>query len=198
MNPAQRGYRMTKRALFTVSVLAACLLLTARGSAQTTPICGVIPETLTITQNSALTCDVTCTQTAGPCIQFGADHIWLRLNGFTMTGPGDPPTACVPRIPFPPEDGISTNTHSDVAILGPGLVQRFRRHGIFFNTSNKATVKQVTSHHNCFSGIFMLNTTDSDVEENVSVRNSSASGPFPCGGNCISNSNNNRIRRNEF
>ncbi|MCA1600218.1 MAG: right-handed parallel beta-helix repeat-containing protein [Acidobacteria bacterium] len=175
-----------------------CALLLCGGTARATDICGAIPATLTITENSQLVCDVVCTQQAGPCIQFGAPNIWLRLNGFKMTGQADPPANCVATNNFLPEDGISTNNQDNVAILGPGLVERFRRHGMFLVNGTKLEVKHVTSHHNCFSGLQMVNVTDSDIEENVSVRNASASGPFPCGGNCISNSHNNRIRRNEF
>jgi hypothetical protein len=162
------------------------------------PICGVIPATLTIFENAELTCDVVCTQTGGPCIQFGAPNISLRLNGFTMTrADTDPPTGCVDRTTFPLEDGISTNGQDHVRILGPGMVQKFRRHGILVVNSSKVTVRQVTSHHNCFSGLQTSSMTDSDIEENVLVRNAISSGPFSCGGNCNLNAQNNRIRRNE-
>jgi Right handed beta helix region len=168
---------------------------------------GVIPATLVITENSELVCDVVCTNTTGPCIQFGADHIKLRLNGFKMTGPAIPPTTnCAPSPAFGPPpnpgtydfDGISTAGFDHVEILGPGMVQMFRRHGIFVFDSEKSTVKNVTSHFNCFSGIFLGFSNDNDIEENVSVRNGSASGAAACGGNCVANSNGNRIRRNEY
>jgi hypothetical protein len=166
--------------------------------ADTNKICGPITATLTIFENSELVCDVMCSQTGGPCIQFGADHIWLRLNGFTMTrADTEPPTNCVDRTTFPLEDGISTNGHDHVQILGPGMVQRFRRHGLFVINSSRVTVKHVTSHHNCFSGLQTASMTDSDIEENVLIRNAIASGPFSCGGNCNLNAQNNRIRRNE-
>ena len=44
----------------------------------------------------------------------------------------------------------------------------------------------------------MSGVTDSDVLEIVSVRNAIASAQLPCGGNCITNSHNNRILRNFF
>jgi hypothetical protein len=178
-----------------------CAVLIGNGTAQadTTKLCGAIVGTVILTENTELICDVQCQNAPGTaCIQFGADHIWLRLNGFKITGPADPPTGCVPRVPFPMEDGIATNGHDHIQILGPGLVQRFRRHGIFVVDSDKSTVKHVTSHHNCFSGLQTVGMTDSDIEENVSVRNAVASGPFSCGGNCNLNAHNNRIRRNEF
>src|SRR5687767_10981457 len=50
-------------------------------------ICGGVEETMVITENTRLTCNVICTNPTGPCIQFGKDHITLWLNGFTMTGP---------------------------------------------------------------------------------------------------------------
>jgi parallel beta-helix repeat protein len=82
------------------------------------------------------------------------------------------------------------------------MVQRFRRHGILIvgtiGISTNATVRHVTSHHNCFSGILTSGMSDSVIEDNVSVRNAANSGTAPCGGTCIVNSNNNRIRRNHF
>jgi hypothetical protein len=99
-------------------------------------------------------------------------------------------------------DGIRILNQTGVRILGPGIVQKFRRHGIFvvgtIGVSTRATVKQVTSHHNCFSGLLMAGVSDSLVEGVVSVKNANNSGTAPCGGNCIVNSHNNRIRHNEF
>jgi hypothetical protein len=183
--------------------LGVILLASATARAQppnesgTTKLCGLIAGTVVLTENTELVCDVQCQNAPGaPCIQFGADHIWLRLNGFKITGPAAPPAGCVDRG-LPLEDGISTNGHDHVQILGPGMVQRFRRHGMFVINSSHVTVKHVTSHHNCFSGLQTASMTDSDIEENVLVRNAIASGPFACGGNCNLNAVNNRIRRNE-
>src|SRR5918999_5970719 len=118
-------------------------------------ICGVIPTTLVITENTRLTCDVVCVNATGPCIQFGSDHITLWLNGFKMTGAANPPANCAaspafsPGNPGPfPFDGISTAGFDDVAILGPGMVQQFRRHGVFVFESEKVLVENVTSHFN--------------------------------------------------
>ena len=163
----------------------------------TTKLCGTIVGTVVLTENTELVCDVRCVNAPGvPCIQFGADHIWLRLNGFKLTGPGEPPTGCLPT-PGPVEAGISTNGHDYVKILGPGMVQRFRQHGILVIDSTKSVVRHVTSHHNCYSGLQTIRMTDSDIEENVLVRNAVASAGNPCGGNCNTNAVNNRIMRNE-
>jgi hypothetical protein len=165
---------------------------------------GVIPATLVITENTRLTCNVVCTNATGPCIQFGKRNITLWLNGFTMTGPATPPANCAPSpafLPAPgpfPFDGISTAGFDRVRIRGPGMVQRFRRHGIFVIESEKVKVEHVTSHYNCFSGIFMGVANDNDILDNVSVRNGAASGQAPCGGTCISGSSDNRIRRNHY
>lgn len=64
--------------------------------------------------------------------------------------------------------------------------------------STKAKVRLITSHHNCFSGLLTLAMSDSLVEDIVSVRNASNAGAPACGGSCIVNSHNNRIRRNQF
>src|SRR2546430_13838227 len=84
----------------TLAVLAlSALLLCAGRTPATTEISGTISTTLTIFEDSALAGDVTCTVQltvpgANPCISFGADHVKLRLNGHTITGPVTPPTGC--------------------------------------------------------------------------------------------------------
>jgi hypothetical protein len=169
-------------------------------------VCGVIPATLVIRENTRLSCDVQCVNATGPCIQFGNDNITLWLNGFTMSGAVSPPAGCAaspafgpPPSPGPfPFDGISTAGFDHVRIRGPGMVQTFRRHGIFVFDTEDAIVENVTSHYNCYSGIFLGLANDNSLSENVSVRNGIASGAAPCGGNCISFSNGNRIRRNHF
>jgi Right handed beta helix region len=87
-------------------------------------------------------------------------------------------------------------------IEGPGLVQRFRRHGIALfgppGFVDKAVVKKLVSHQNCYSGVWLNGVRESLVEEVVAVKNSAASRQLPCGGVCITNSHNNRIRRSEF
>lgn len=62
-------------------------------------ISGTITTTLTIFADSELVGDVMCAvpltiSGANPCISFGVDHIKLRLNGYTITGPVTPPTGC--------------------------------------------------------------------------------------------------------
>jgi parallel beta-helix repeat protein len=194
---------------FAIITTVVCGVLLGTGRAEADDISGTITSTWTIYENSRLVGDVTCLVVDEPCIKFGASHIKLRLNGFTMTGRANPPANCVPPniTLFLPEDGIATDGQSHVAILGPGLVQKFRRYGIIVGvfpnptpliSSSKATVKRVTSHHNCFSGLQLAFVTESVIAENVSVRNASASGAFPCGGTCIVESDNNRIQRNVY
>lgn len=188
--------------ILTLLALASVFLfgsVAARGVPSEGEICGVIPTTLTIVENSELTCDVECLQLDnGPCINFGAPGIKLSLNGFKMTGPANPPANCVTTEEFLPADGIAGVGRNDVVIEGPGLVQKFKRHGMFLSLLSNAVVKRVTSHENCFSGLLMGGVTRTLVEELVSVRNAVASSVFPCGGICIASSHNNRIRRSEF
>jgi hypothetical protein len=204
---ASTEVNMQSASLWKSFGLGVCLLLLSSANAGATDFCGSIVGTFVITENSELVCDVECLNLTGACIQFGSDHIKLRLNGFKLTGQANPPANCVstpqfgrfPGDPGPfPYDGVSTGGFDHVEILGPGLIERFPRHGIFVFETEKSTVKHVTSHHNCFSGLFLGLSNDNDIEENVSARNGLASGGAPCGGNCISFSNNNRIHRNEF
>jgi hypothetical protein len=173
------------------------------GHEKPTEIHGVITATVLIMEDSKLTGDVTCNQSTGPCIRFGRPNIKLSLNGFTMTGTAHDPTPLANcATDFADRDGIQS-TFDEVQIEGPGLVQRMRRHGIaLVGTSadpvEKAQVKKLVSHQNCFSGIFMGSVNNTLVEEVVSARNSAASAFRPCGGVCVTNSNNNRVRRSEF
>jgi hypothetical protein len=79
-------------------------------------------------------------------------------------------------------DGIDVSGLHDVVILGPGLVQKFGGFGIGLFGASKIKVEGVTTSDNCFSGIFLGSTTDSDIERNVSVRNSIGPENNPCGG----------------
>lgn len=117
-----------------------------------------------------------------------------------MTGLADPITGCGPTSAssVPGENGIDTAGKSHVKILGPGMVQNFRRNGVIVrNGSTKVKVRHVTASTNCISGILLINNaSDNDIQENVAVRNGHLQ--FACGGiELTGGSNNNRIRRNE-
>jgi type 1 fimbria pilin len=171
-----------KRVRWFASFLGA--LFVCAGSAHATDIGGTISTTLTITEDSQLVDDVTCTVVGLPCIAVGAPHVTLELNGFTMTGQADAQTACnggPTTVVFTAlEDGIDVNGQRDVAIRGPGLIQRFRGPGILLFNSSGATVRDVAVSTNCFSGIWAFGGSDHDIRGNVSVRN--GNGSFPCGG----------------
>lgn len=141
---------------------------------------GDIHETRIIYEDTDLVDNVACFVHGNPCIKFGASNIKLRLNGFTITGQADPPTNCAPGPAG--EDGIDVIGQQNVAILGPGVVQKFASAGILLRTSTKVKVRAVTASDNCFSGIFLAGTTHSDIEKNVSVRNAIGSQNFACGG----------------
>ena len=182
------------------------VLSLGRGIAHAEDISGPIVVTKTILEDSQLVGDVTCAATATPCIDFGASHITLRLNGFSMTGPAEPdtpasPNSC-PTVQPANADGIRIVNQIHAQAVGPGVVQRFRRHGIFIvgtaGISTEVTIRHITSNHNCFSGLLTNGVSDSVFEDLVSVRNASNSGGSPCGGNCLVNSHGNRIRRSQF
>lgn len=187
---------MQTRKRFICVATCLCGLLLGSGSARAVDLCGDIGATVPLFENSQLVCDVRCHTQTTPCVQFMVSGIKLAFNGHTMTGPAEPPAACGSGGGL--ADGISSRGLTDIVIEGPGLIQKFNRHGILLFQNTKATVKKLTSHLNCFSGLQVSGTTDSLVEEFVSVRNASASGVLPCGGICISGSHNNRIRRSEF
>jgi hypothetical protein len=167
-------------------------------------ISGVIASTKVIVEDSRLVGDVTCTMTTAPCIQIGFPGVTLRLNGFTITGPANPDetSTCNPTSGMPASDGIAIVNQPGSRVLGPGMVQNFRRHGLLvFGTagvSTDVTVKHVTSHHNCFSGLLTNAMSHSLIDGLVSVRNAANSGLAPCGGNCLVNSHDNVIVNSTF
>lgn len=155
-------------------------------------ISGTIGSTRIIMEDSELVGDVTCDVTGAPCITFGVPGITLRLNGFTITGPGDPlkpATGCTSTTVFAPEDGIDV-VQDGVAILGPGRVRNFRRYGILLGsfslpagtTIENLTLRKVTFSENCFSGLQTVHVTDSKIEGNIFARNAGGSDGFSCGG----------------
>jgi len=187
----------------TVWAAALVLGLAVAGPAGAENISGTISATKFITEDSELVGNVTCTTTTEPCIDLAASHITLRLNGFTITGPADPDAgACNATSGNPAADGIRTMNVTHVRIVGPGMIQKFRRHGILIigqsGIPTRATVTDLTSHHNCFSGLLTNAMSSSRIEGIASIRNAIQSGAAACGGNCLVSSHNNIIRRNFF
>ncbi|HYL35349.1 MAG TPA: hypothetical protein VEV17_05510 [Bryobacteraceae bacterium] len=167
--------------LKTTTWLAASLgaLLVGTASLHAMDIGGPISATLTITEDSQLVDDVTCTVTGAPCIAVGAPNVTLELNGFTITGQADPQIGCN-GAGTGAEIGIDVNTQTGVAIRGPGLVKQFRGHGIRLLNSTSGTIVGVTTSTICFSGIFVTGGSDHRIDRNVSVRAGNATAS--CGG----------------
>lgn len=177
------------RMMIVVSIFFALLLWTGRTSA--TEISGTISTTLTIMDDSELIGDVTCNVPltvpgANPCISFGADHITLRLNGHTITGPVTPPTGCSFETDSMFGVGIAAIDRSDVTIEGPGVIQHFERWGILVgltgHPSSHVTVRKVTAFRNCWSGMQTFGTSESKFEENVFASDAGGSNGANCGG----------------
>jgi len=152
------------------------------GNAHAADIGGTISTTLTITEDSQLVDDVTCTVTGSPCIAIAGPNVTLELNGFTMTGQADAQTACAGGAPTLSENGVDveSQTGGGISIHGPGLIQRFRGPGIFLHNSTRVTVTGVIVSTNCFSGILVAGGSDHQISGNVSVRNGNP--VAPCGG----------------
>jgi parallel beta-helix repeat protein len=186
-----------------IAALAVLALFVCAERAQATDISGTISTTLTIFDDSQLVGDVTCTvplalSGANPCIAFGADHIKLRLNGHTITGPVVPPTGCSLPTDSQFGVGIEANGRSDVKIEGPGVVQKFQRWGILLLSSTEVTVRKVTANRNCWSGMQVTLTSDSNFEEDIWINNAAGSNGAAFGGICLLTSNKNRMRKSTF
>jgi hypothetical protein len=160
-------------------LLPSLALLTCAASAYAREISGTITTTLTLTEDSVLTGDVTCATTGATCIVLGAPGITLDLNGFALTGLADPQNACSGQSAAG-EVGIDINMQRDVVIRGPGLVQRFRNQGIQLRNSTAVRISAVTVSTNCLSGIFVNGGSDHVLEGIVAVRNGHMTNP--CGG----------------
>jgi hypothetical protein len=161
--------------------LAAVAFGSSAGAADS--VSGLITRTFTIVEDTELTGDVVCQVAAGtPCFAFGASGISLGLNGFTITGPAHPATGCGGALVLG-EQGISTAGFNDVYVHGPGLVQRFRTHGVAVLASRNARVDAITAATNCGSGVFVNAASfDTLVEGVTSVRNGSTGAGATCGG----------------
>jgi len=175
----------------TLSVFSVFALFVCGARAQATEIGGTVSTTLTIYEDSELVSDVTCTVPltmpgANPCISFGADHIELRLNGHTITGPLSPPTGCSLPTDSMYGVGIAAIDRTDVKIEGPGIIRQFERWGILLgltgHPSSHVTVRKVTVYDNCWSGLQTLSTSDSVFEENVFADDAGGSNGASCGG----------------
>jgi hypothetical protein len=144
-------------------------------------VAGTITRTYMIVEDTDLIGDVTCAVAGGTaCFSFAAPGIEFRLNGYSITGPGDPVTGCA-GAQVANEPGITTNNMARVTVRGPGLVQRFRSDGVTVTGSNDARIENVTVSTNCMSGIRVLATSFGTViQGNTAVRNGSTAAP--CGG----------------
>jgi hypothetical protein len=146
-------------------------------------VSGTLTRTYTIVADTELTGDVTCAVADGtPCFSFSVPRVELRLNGYSITGRADATTACGGTATTG-EVGVTTNGQSGAVVRGPGLIQRFRNHGVTVTGSTEARVEGLTVSANCGSGIFVLaNSFGALVEGNTAVRNGSTLAGQACGG----------------
>jgi hypothetical protein len=179
--------------LIALPALAIAALFVCSGRMNAKEIGGGPPITSTVYlfEDTELVGDVTCavpmTQPgANPCIAFAADHIELRLNGHTITGPVTPPTGCSLPTDSMYGVGIEAIDRTDVKIEGPGIIQHFERWGILVgltgHPSGQVIVRRATVYHNCWSGMQTFSTTDSIFERNVFADDAGGSNGASCGG----------------
>jgi hypothetical protein len=172
-------YRCLRWAIFTLALIP-FLGTTPRVAHQ---VSGTLTRTYVIVEDTNLVGDVTCDVGSSPCFLFGASGVELRLNGFTITGRADPVTGCGGAA-FPNEFGVTTNGQHSVGVRGPGVVQRFRSHGVLvIGGSRNARIEGLTASTNCTAGIRVMATAfDTLVEANTVVRNGSTTPGSHCGG----------------
>jgi len=187
-------------------VCFAAMLSVSLAPAYATDLSGTYTTSQVITEDSRLTGDVECaaTLTTSSCIVFGASHIRLDLNGFTITGPVDPKAnvaACSKTTDTVFGVGVEAKDQDNITIEGPGVIQHFERWGIFIHSTNPhkyathETVKKVTVTYNCWSGLQTIFVAESRFERNVWANNAIGSNGAACGGICASNTNRSRFSR---
>ena len=135
---------MKLRPIVTLFVLLCSALVFSDGSARAMDISGTISSTLTITENSKLVGDVTCTVMGASCITFGVSGLTLDLNGYNVVGLGDSVTGCSGAATAN-EVGILSNTLENVILRGPGVVTQFRNTGVLLVGTKGATVTGITA-----------------------------------------------------
>jgi hypothetical protein len=169
------------RGKLAVTAIAAIVL--AHGSAASADqVSGVITSTYQLVEDTDLIGNVSCEVTGAPCFSFVASGIELRLNGFSITGRADPVTGCGGAATTG-ESGVLTNGRNDVGVRGPGLIQRFRFHGVQVAGSQNARVENLTVSTTCAAGIFVNATSFGTlVQGNLAVRNGSSMPGLTCGG----------------
>ena len=170
-----------QKAAWTV-VLGGAALIVLDAPAWADRVSGVITTTYVIVEDTELNGDVVCNVGSNPCFSFGAAGTQLKLNGYTITGKGDPVTGCG-GVVFAREFGIATNGMSNVQVRGPGLIQRFRNHGVNVTGSTGVRVENLTVSTNCGSGIFVAASSfGTIVQDNLAVRNGASTPGLACGG----------------
>jgi hypothetical protein len=201
--PVKEADMRTLKAIACLALAVFATVFLCAERLEATDISGTITGTVFLFDDSRLVGDVTCAVPmslagANPCIAFGADHIKLRLNGHTMTGPVNPPVGC--SLPTDSKFGVGVGAggRTDVRIEGPGIIQRFERWGVFLLSSTDVTVKNVTVNRNCWSGMQVTSTTGSTFEEDRWVNNAAGSNGAACGGICIATGNKNVVRKCAF
>jgi len=176
----RKGSVTMKRSHTVILFVLCSTLVFSAGSTLAMDISGTISSTLTITENSKLVGDVTCTVVGAPCITFAVSGLTLDLNGYNMVGLGDSATGCSGNATAN-EAGILVNMLENVIVRGPGVVTQFRNTGVLLVGATGGTVTGVTTSTNCLSGILLGgNSSNNLIENNVSVRNGNLTSP--CGG----------------
>jgi hypothetical protein len=174
---------MRMRVLLTALLIIGAVTVGLTVQGRPDSVSGTITRTFSIVANTDLTGDVTCEVADGtPCFSFAAPDVELRLRGFTVTGKGNPSTGCG-GVVTAGEVGVTTNGQHRVLVSGPGLIQRFRHHGVQVAASFDARLEGLTVSTNCGSGIFVLATSNgARIEGNTAVRNGSSVAGQACGG----------------
>lgn len=147
--------RALPRALTVLISMTAALLASSPllSSAQAQVVCGSVLLT-----DTTLTSNLSCPHTA---LMIGADNISIDLNGYTVSGVGNPGSA-----------GIFNAGHRNITIKD-GTISGFF-YGIYFSGAVDNSIHSIKVEQNAFSGIFLENASNGNkIVECVVTNNGS-------------------------
>jgi parallel beta-helix repeat protein len=191
------GRRIRSSGLASVLIASLFAVVAFSGTAAASHLCGA-----TITEDLVLDHDLDCT---GVGITVNTSDVTIRLNGHTISGPGD---SMDPAI-----SGILVTGATGVSILGPGTITGFFA-GVRVVTSSDLTIKGITSSESHEAGIQLESSTGVRIVENnvaggghdafqlrlshgnvIASNVATATHPSGCAINLVS-SDNNLVKRN--
>lgn len=147
-------------------------------------------ETVSSPGTYYFTSDINTSAVSGACILVTASNVWLVGNQHSITGNG--PYTDVPPYSY----GIELVHASNVSITGLSI-SRFS-YGIFLNDSHNAKIAFNNLTTETLSGLYLLNSSDNIVQQNLIDHSQSISGGISLSGGSGNRFINNTLLNNVY